>query len=110
MFFGMQDSKPVQPPSQSGSPALIRAHVFISGQVQRVGYRFSTCDQATLLKINGWVRNLHDGRVEAVFEGTETQVQQMLKWCRQGPPAAIVQDVIVEYEPVAGLESFQIVR
>ena len=89
---------------------MVRAHVFVSGQVQRVGYRFSTCDQAAVLNINGWVRNLHDGRVEAVFEGAEAQVQEMLRWCRKGPPSAIVQDVIIEFEPATGLESFQIVR
>lgn len=92
------------------SQSQVRAHVFISGQVQRVGYRFSTCDQAAALHINGWVRNLHDGRVEAVFEGSEAQVQEMLRWCRKGPPSAIVQDVVVEFEQVTGLKNFQIVR
>jgi acylphosphatase len=61
----------------------VRAHVWISGKVQGVGYRFSTCDTATLLKVYGWVRNLRDGRVEAVFEGPGDRVQEMIRWCHQ---------------------------
>ncbi|MBF2080472.1 MAG: acylphosphatase [Synechococcales cyanobacterium T60_A2020_003] len=94
----------------SGCSDIVRVHIFVSGRVQRVGYRFSTCDQAAVLNVNGWVRNLHDGRVEAVFEGSKVQIQEMLRWCRKGPPSAIVQDVRVEYEPPAGLDGFQIIR
>jgi acylphosphatase len=88
----------------------IRAHAFISGRVQGVGYRFSTQDAATEFGVTGWVRNLPDGRVEAVFEGTEAQVKQMLDWCQQGPRGAIVKGVEVQSEAVEGLNGFEIRR
>jgi acylphosphatase len=86
------------------------AHVFISGKVQGVGYRASTWDTATLLKLNGWVRNLRDGRVEAMFEGPTETVEEMVRWCHQGPPTAVVDDVEVHYETPQGLKRFQVVR
>ncbi|MFM7427338.1 MAG: acylphosphatase [Elainella sp.] len=89
---------------------LVRAHVFVSGQVQGVGYRASTCDLAQLLKLKGWVRNRRDGRVEAVFEGSQSQVEEMVRWCHQGPPAAVVQMVQLDYEPPEGLQSFEVMR
>ncbi|MGA7934930.1 MAG: acylphosphatase [Kovacikia sp.] len=88
----------------------IRAHAFISGRVQGVGYRFTTQDTAIELGLNGWVRNLPDGRVEAIFEGTEMQVKQMIDWCHQGPRGAIVHRVEVQYEPPTGLSGFDIRR
>jgi len=91
------------------SPDLVRAHVFISGHVQGVGYRYSTWDTAALLKLKGWVRNLRDGRVEAVFEGTSDRVQDILQWCYQGPPAAKVTNVSVFYEPPEHLQRFDVV-
>lgn len=94
----------------TASPNLIRAHVLVTGKVQGVGYRAATWDTATLLKLNGWVRNLRDGRVEAVFEGTPDQVEAMLRWCHQGPPAAVVDRVDVEYELPEGLKGFQVTR
>ena len=96
-------------PSQT-SAETIRAHMFVSGRVQAVGYRASTWDMAQLLKLNGWVRNLRDGRVEAVFEGATAQVEEMLRWCQKGPPAAIVEELIVEYETPEGLKSFEVKR
>lgn len=93
-----------QPPFTSD---LVRAHVLISGVVQGVGYRFSTQDMALLLKLNGWVRNLRDGRVEAVFEGQPERVDEIIRWCHQGPPAAVVEQVTVEYEPPEGLRGFE---
>jgi acylphosphatase len=87
-----------------------RAHVFISGRVQGVGYRASTWDTAILLKLDGWVRNLRDGRVEAVFEGPEDKVEEMIRWCHQGPPAAVVQTVEVEYETPEGIRGFRVTR
>jgi acylphosphatase len=85
----------------------IRAHVFISGLVQGVGYRFSTVEQANRLGVNGWVRNLIDGRVEAVFEGSPQAVEKMIRWCHQGPTAARVKDLAVEYEKLEGLQGFE---
>ncbi|MEQ9239093.1 acylphosphatase [Coleofasciculus sp. E2-BRE-01] len=89
------------------SQEQIRAHVFISGQVQGVGYRLSTVSEARRWGVNGWVRNLSDGRVEAVFEGDKSGVEEMINWCHQGPSAAVVKDVAVEYEEPKGLSGFE---
>ena len=75
---------------------LIAVHVLISGKVQGVGYRYSTVQEAQKLGIRGWVRNLLDGRVEAIFEGTEPLIEQMLQWCHEGPGSAKVMDVTIE--------------
>lgn len=70
-----------------------RLHVYISGRVQGVGYRQSTYAEATQLGLTGWVRNLPDGRVEAVFEGGSDLQNDMLRWCQTGPTFAHVTDV-----------------
>jgi acylphosphatase len=85
----------------------IRAHVFISGRVQGVGYRYFTKNEAKRRGANGWVRNLPDGRVEAIFEGSRTVVDEMIRWCHAGPTAAVVKDVAVEYERLEGLQGFE---
>ncbi|MBW4654192.1 MAG: acylphosphatase [Kaiparowitsia implicata GSE-PSE-MK54-09C] len=92
------------------TPTPVRAHVFVSGKVQGVGYRASAWDAAALLKLNGWVRNLRDGRVEAVFEGPRDRVEEVIRWCHQGPPAAIVEHVSVMYETPEALKGFQVTR
>lgn len=88
----------------------VRAHVFVSGRVQGVGYRASTWDTAILLKLNGWVRNLRDGRVEAVFEGSIEQVEEIIRWCHKGPPVALVKQVDVHYETPEGIRGFEVRR
>lgn len=80
----------------------IRAHVLISGHVQGVFYRASAQRQAQAYGLRGWVCNLPDGRVEAVFEGDQAVVERMLAWCRSGPPNAYVTDVDVRHEPFMG--------
>lgn len=85
-----------------------RAHVFVSGRVQGVYYRATTRDRADELGVDGWVKNLADGRVEAVFEGPEAAVEAMIDWCHDGSPAAEVEAVDIEYESPTGLESFEI--
>ena len=87
-----------------------RAHVFVSGKVQGVYYRANTRETAGERGVAGWVRNLDDGRVEAVFEGEETDVEAMVEWCHAGSPRASVDDVDVEYEEPEGLEGFEIRR
>jgi acylphosphatase len=77
----------------------VRAHLLISGRVQRVHFRQSTQLEAQNLGVNGWVRNLMDGRVEAVFEGEEHSVKTLVNYCRQGPPAARVNNLEVKYGP-----------
>lgn len=71
-------------------------HVLVEGRVQGVWYRGWTVETAQALGLNGWVRNLSDGRVEAVFMGANAAVETMLAACRQGPPAARVTAVTVE--------------
>ncbi len=95
---------------QSSPSEKIRARVLISGIVQGVGYRYSTFNQARSIGVNGWVRNLDDGRVEAVFEGSQVDVAAMINWCEKGSPAAVVKDVAVEYESLEGIEDFSIKR
>ena len=80
----------------------IRAHVFISGRVQGVFYRASTKNKAEQLGLKGWVRNTSDGLVEAVFEGEETAVKDMISWCHKGPRSAEVSDVTVDYTKFLG--------
>ena len=76
--------------------------VIISGRVQGVFFRAYTMETAAALKLNGWVRNLHDGSVEAVFEGEDANVQKMLEWCKKGPPHATVKKVDAAEEPYTG--------
>jgi acylphosphatase len=70
-----------------------RAHVWVSGRVQGVWFRESCRDEAALRGVAGWVRNLPDGRVEAVFEGDPNAVDAMVAWCDAGPPRARVRTV-----------------
>ena len=79
-----------------------RAHVWISGLVQGVFFRWETQALAQELGVKGWVRNLPDGRVEAVFEGEEELVKRMIDFCRRGPPRARVENVEVRWEPYRG--------
>jgi len=88
----------------------IRARVFVSGRVQGVYYRANTRDAARARNVDGWVRNLDDGRVEAVFEGPETAVEGMIEWCHTGSPAATVNDVDASYEEPRGESGFSIRR
>jgi len=86
-----------------------RAHVFVSGKVQGVYYRANTRDAAREKGIEGWVSNLDDGRVEAVFEGEEDAVKTMVEWCHKGSRRAEVEDVEVEWEDATGeFDGFEI--
>lgn len=87
--------------SQRNTTALLmthRLHVILSGRVQGVGFRYTTSNQARSLGLAGWVRNLSDGRVEAVFEGDRATLEKMLAWCQQGPTMAHVRDVETQWE------------
>lgn len=79
-----------------------RAHVHVRGRVQGVCFRAETLDMAEAVGVTGWVRNLHDGRVEAVFEGPREKVDQAVAWCRHGPPAASVTGVELVWEAPTG--------
>jgi acylphosphatase len=89
----------------------VRRRVVVRGRVQGVFFRDSCRAEAVRLGIGGWVRNLRDGSVEAVFEGDAPAVDAAVVWCRHGPPRAHVAEVSVveEDDAVEGLGSFRIV-
>ena len=88
---------------------LVRAHVFIFGSVQGIGFRYSTKHKADVLGLKGWVRNYLD-YVEAVFEGPEDKVNEMVDWCKKGPPTARVDKVEIKSEKYTEeFEGFKIV-
>jgi len=82
----------------------IRAHVHIYGRVQGVYFRQSTFNKAVELGLTGWVRNIYSGGVEAVFEGDENLVEEMLLWCKEGPSMARVKHAEIEKQQF--LDSF----
>jgi len=87
----------------------IRAHIFIQGMVQGVFFRAKTRQKAKELRLTGWVKNLPDGRVEAVFEGEKEKVEQMIEWTQKGPLFSRVDDVKVDFEEYKGeFENFEI--
>jgi acylphosphatase len=87
-----------------------RVRVYISGQVQGVFFRTSCADRAEELGLSGWVRNVEGGGVEAVFEGTESAVEEMLTWCREGPPLARVDRIGSVDEAPTGGSGFRVTR
>ena len=86
----------------------MRLHLFISGRVQGVFYRLWTKEKADKLGLTGWVKNLADGRVEAVFEGPESKLKTMVNLCYQGPAEAEVAKIEKIKEPEKGLLGFEI--
>jgi acylphosphatase len=93
---------PADKRSNNNNNKKIRAHVFIRGKVQGVYFRQNTRIVATRYGVMGWVRNLKDGRVEAVLEGDEMDINRVIEWCYAGPPKAAVDDVDVKYEKYTG--------
>ncbi|MFD8596630.1 acylphosphatase [Kitasatospora sp. NPDC059646] len=87
---------------------MIRRRVLVSGTVQGVFFRDSCRRAAAEAGVAGWVRNLPDGRVEAVFEGDEAPVEHMVAWMRRGPARAEVEHVEVVEEPLEGLLVFAV--
>jgi acylphosphatase len=87
----------------------VRVHTFVSGRVQGVFFRHYTSEEARKLGLKGWVRNLMDGRVEAVFEGDKEKVEKMVEWLKKGPPLAKVEKLDVKWEDFKGeFEDFEI--
>ena len=79
-----------------------RAHVYVSGRVQGVFFRYHTWEEARRLGLGGWVRNTSDGRVEALVEGDKKSIEELLNFCHRGPPGARVANVDVKWEPYRG--------
>jgi acylphosphatase len=87
----------------------VRAELRIHGRVQGVFFRQSTLEAATRLGLAGWVKNLPDGSVAVVAEGPNEAVRDLLDWCRQGPPAAEVKTIDVDWSDATGeFERFRI--
>lgn len=86
----------------------VRAHVRVEGRVQGVFFRTEAYDRARSRGLAGWVRNLPDGAVEAVFEGHREAVDSLLRWCERGPGGARVDDVRVRWEDPRREEGFAI--
>jgi acylphosphatase len=80
----------------------VKAHVLITGKVQGVYFRYKTRDEAKKYGVNGWVRNLPDGRVEAVFEGNKENVDELIDFAGKGPSGAKVLDVNVNWQDYSG--------
>lgn len=86
----------------------VREHVWVSGVVQGVFFRGTTAEQARALGLDGWVRNLPDGRVEAVFQGDAGSVGAVVAWVRHGPPRAVVERVETTFEPPGDEVGFRV--
>ena len=82
----------------------------IKGKVQGVFYRATAKDVADLIGIKGWVRNLPDNNVEITATASEETLQKFITWCKQGPPKARVEDVIVEELDLEEFSGFMIIR
>ncbi|MBC9251737.1 acylphosphatase [Pseudomonas alcaligenes] len=88
----------------------ICVHGYVSGKVQGVYFRQSTAEQAERLELDGWVRNLADGRVEVLAEGEEAQVRELAAWLAHGPERARVDALELEEQPVQGVAGFIVRR
>jgi acylphosphatase len=88
---------------------MVRAHVYVSGRVQGVFFRDETQDEAVRQGVTGWVRNLPDGRVEAIFEGEKDKVDRLVEFCRLGPHRGRVTRVEASLEDYRGeFRDFQV--
>lgn len=88
--------------------SLVAVHVFVSGRVQGVAFRWSTQQRALELGVDGWVRNLADGRVEVHVEGPSRPVETLVSWLRHGPPAAEVEEFVRTATEPIGSRSFSV--
>ena len=88
--------------------SICRARAIASGRVQGVGFRYWARSRAVSLGVSGWARNRLDGKVEVVFEGPPEHVELLLRWCRQGPSSAYVDQLEVEWQEPEGERGFAI--
>lgn len=85
-------------------------HILVKGKVQGVFYRATAKETAEGLGLTGWVKNTEAGAVEIVASGTEEQLSRFVSWCRQGPPAAVVADVLISDTEEKVFEKFTVIR
>jgi acylphosphatase len=91
------------------SSTIVSAQVIVTGTVQGVFFRVNTKKAASECSVNGWVRNIKGGSVEAVFEGSKENVKRAIEWCKTGPYGAKVDEVKVSWlEKIEGFKSFHI--
>lgn len=93
---------------ETAAGELVRTRVVVRGRVQGVGFRAATAHAARARGLGGWVRNLDDGAVEAVFEGAPASVEAMATWCEYGPEGAKPRELSRHPESPRGLREFQI--
>ena len=98
----------MSPDDLTGGHPTVRRRVLVDGHVQAVGFRASCARRAVQAGLSGWVRNLGDGRVEAVFEGRPDAVDGLIAWCHEGPALARVTGVEVVEQPPLGDTRFGI--
>jgi acylphosphatase len=84
--------------------------IIITGKVQGVFFRQSTKEKATALGIPGEVRNMPDDTVQIIATGTSEQIEQLIEWCREGPPKAKVTNVFITELPLQSFTKFNVVR
>ena len=80
----------------------LRAHIFISGRVQGVFFRSKTAVNARRIGVAGWIKNLPDGRVEAIFEGDKEAVEKLINFCKTGPSRAFVETIDIRLGAYSG--------
>ena len=85
-----------------------RVHVIIKGYVQGIGLRYNTREKAESLGLTGWIKNNPDNSVEAVFEGPEEMINEILEFCKKGTIGSKVIGIKIRKEPVENLKGFEI--
>ena len=87
----------------------MRLHVIFSGKVQGVYFRYNTQKKAIQIGLSGWVKNLINGNVEAVFEGEENKIKEIIEYCKNGQSYAKVKSIDAIKEKEQGLNNFEII-
>lgn len=96
---------------ESNPNEQIRAHIWIKGRVQNVGFRAYVEYKALQIGVLGWVRNIGQDTVETVAEGTRIQIDEFIEMVKQGPGASRVDEARIEYEPLTDqLSGFTVKR
>ena len=84
-----------------------RAHVLIHGRVTMVGFRYFIRNKALTIGLNGWIKNIKD-KVEAVFEGSQEKINEIIEYCEEGTIISKVEKVDVKYEKPENIRGFEI--